>query len=143
MSYQQAIYEPGSNDPAAFSCVSAPDGPGVTRLTLTGELDLATAPELRAAIHDAAEDAELVIVDLSALAFMDSAGLCTIVTAHRKLRDAGRRLALTPGQRQVQRVFELTGLADTLPFTNDNALSRNGNSRLLHSIPPATAAIGH
>lgn len=142
MSYQQAIYQPWSDDSAPFSCVSAPDGPGVTRLTLTGELDLATAPELRAALYDAAEDAELVIVDLTALAFMDSAGLFTIVTAHRQFRDAGRRLALTPGQRQVQRIFELAGLADKLPFKHDNPLSRSGNTRLPHSNPPARATIG-
>ncbi len=124
-----------------FGCGSAPDGPCVTRLTLTGELDLASVPQLWAALASVTQDAELVIVDLTGLTFMDSAGVSTILAVHDQLRDEDRWLALIPGQRQVKRIFELTGLADALPFTNDDPVSRNGNSRLPQPTPPAATTI--
>jgi anti-sigma B factor antagonist len=127
MSYQQAIFSPASADSAPFGCVLAAEGPGVTRMTLTGELDLATVRVLDATLSKAAEDAMLVIVDLSALTFMDSAGLKTIATVEAQLRAANRRLEIIPGQPQVQRIFELSGLADRLPFTRGDPPSLNGD----------------
>ena len=119
MSYEQANYLPEEARSAAFDCVSAVEGPGVTRLTLTGELDLATISQVRAALTSAAQEAKLVVVDLSELTFIDCAAVKTIVTADARLRAADRRLALVRAQPQVQRIFELAGLADRLSVTND------------------------
>ena len=141
MSYAQATYDTGPARWLVFSCVAAADGPGVTRITLTGELDLATAPQLRTALSRAAEDAELVVVDLSELKFMDSTGIQTILTADAQLRAAGRRLALVPGPPQVQRVFELTGLADKLPFVS-NCDHAHGETLATHDPRPVRVPRG-
>ena len=84
---------------------------GAIHLRLLGELDLGSAKELEAALRDAeAQASESVVVDLSRLDFIDSTGLSALVAADRRLRETGLRLALVPGPRPVQRVFEITGL---------------------------------
>jgi anti-anti-sigma factor len=59
---------------------------------LHGEIDFASADEVREAVCAAA--APVVIVDLGPIDFIDSAGLRALDTANRELHTAGRRLAL-------------------------------------------------
>jgi anti-sigma B factor antagonist len=88
-------------------------------LTLSGELDLLSSPILEQELgHVLASDAELVVVDLRQLAFMDSTGLHVVVAAQQRLQESGRRLALIRGGVQVQRLFELTGLGEILTIVN-------------------------
>jgi anti-sigma B factor antagonist len=88
-------------------------------LALSGELDLVSSPVLAEALNRAAEsDAELLVVDLRKLEFMDSTGLHLLVTAHQQARDAGRRFALIRGGDQVQRLFDLSGTAEFLPIVD-------------------------
>jgi anti-sigma B factor antagonist len=61
-----------------------------------------------------ASDAELVVVDLRGLQFMDSTGLHLLIQAQQQAHDLGRRFALVRGPDQVQRLFDLTGLTETL-----------------------------
>jgi anti-sigma B factor antagonist len=63
-------------------------------------------------------DAELMIVDLRGLEFMDSTGLHVLIQAHQRLHDTGRRLALVRAREQVQRLFDLTGVSDTLTIVD-------------------------
>jgi anti-anti-sigma factor len=84
---------------------------GSVVLRLHGELDMATAPQVDAAVRDALAQGD-VVVDLSALDFLDSTGLRTMIVAREEAARAGRRLALVPGIDNVQRVFKLTGLLD-------------------------------
>ncbi|HYZ82180.1 MAG TPA: STAS domain-containing protein [Solirubrobacteraceae bacterium] len=89
------------------------------RLVLTGDLDLATAGEAEAAIVAAEEGSPpLLILDLSELAFMDSTGLRVIVSAATRARDEDRRLVLVKGPDVVQRVFEITRLAERLEIVD-------------------------
>jgi anti-anti-sigma factor len=83
-------------------------------LALSGELDVASSPELEAEL-DRAADRELVVVDLRELEFIDSTGLGVLVKAHQQAEEAGRRFALVRGLGQVQRLLGLTGLSDQLP----------------------------
>ncbi|HEY3772463.1 MAG TPA: STAS domain-containing protein [Solirubrobacteraceae bacterium] len=86
-------------------------------LSLDGELDLSTAPEFeRELVRALGEDPGRVLVDLSQLAFMDSTGLELIVRAGHDAQLAGIELCLRGGSRQVQRLFELTGILDRLTF---------------------------
>ena len=86
-----------------------------TMLTLSGELDLLSAPALERALERLSEsDAELIIVDLRGLEFMDSTGLHLLVQAQQNAHASGRRLALIKGGEQVQRLFELTGVTENL-----------------------------
>jgi anti-anti-sigma factor len=84
-------------------------------LTVSGELDLLSSPSLEQAIDElAGVDLELVIVDLRALEFMDSTGLHVVVRAQNQAHESGRRFALVRGGDQVQRLFDLTGVAESL-----------------------------
>jgi anti-anti-sigma factor len=89
------------------------------RLVLTGDLDLATAAEGEAAILAAEENQPpLLILDLSELGFMDSTGLRVIVSAASRARDDNRRLVLVKGPEVIQRVFEITRLAERLDMVD-------------------------
>ena len=59
---------------------------GVDVLSVEGEIDVATAPRLIAALNDAvAEAVRSVIIDLTSVGFMDSTGLALLINAHRRL----------------------------------------------------------
>ena len=98
-------------------------------LTLSGELDLVSSPVLERALAPVLDsDAELIIVDLRGLDFMDSTGLHVLVQAHQHLHDAGRRLALVRARDHVQRLFDLTGLSETMTIVDspDDVLEIDG-----------------
>jgi anti-sigma B factor antagonist len=85
------------------------------RLALSGELDIVSTPVLEKTMAElSASDAELVVVDLRGLQFMDSTGLHLLIQAQQQAHDLGRRFALVRGPDQVQRLFDLTGLTETL-----------------------------
>jgi anti-sigma B factor antagonist len=91
-------------------------------LTLGGELDIGSVPILHAAIARVckAGSARRITLDLSGLTFIDSTGLAEIILTSRLCERDGFELALTPGSRAVQRLFELTGLTDALPFSSSS-----------------------
>jgi anti-sigma B factor antagonist len=91
-------------------------------LTLGGELDIASVPILHAAIARIckAGSAGRVVLDLSGLIFIDSTGLAEIILTSQLCDRDGFELILVPGPRAVQRLFELTGLIDALPFAGAN-----------------------
>lgn len=81
----------------------------------SGELDIATAGRVRAALAQRVpgEDVEL---DLSELTFLDTSGLQLVVETHRRATEEGFQLRVVPGNREVQRVFQIAGLVSVLPF---------------------------
>jgi anti-anti-sigma factor len=86
-------------------------------LTLSGELDTASAQILDDALAAAcSSEAKEVVLNLAGIEFMDSVGLNAILRG-KVLCEAHRcEYCLTPAQRPVQRVFEVTGLRKTLRF---------------------------
>jgi anti-anti-sigma factor len=101
-----------------FSVESEPRGAAV-RLRLTGDLDLATAEEAERAILEAEDGRpQVLIIDLSQLAFMDSTGLRVILSASTRAREQDRRVVLVKGPLVVQRVFEITRLAERLDIVD-------------------------
>ncbi|GAC1587501.1 MAG: anti-sigma factor antagonist BldG [Acidimicrobiales bacterium] len=82
-------------------------------ITLSGELDLATAPDLWAAIDPALQAGHTkILLDLTDLAFVDSTGLGVFVRAGKELRAAGGGLVLrSPGER-VAKLLEITRLEE-------------------------------
>jgi anti-anti-sigma factor len=94
---------------------------GATVLSIEGEIDLATAPMLDEKIRAAVEaDAEgTVVIDLDQVEFMDSSGL-QVLLSHIFSQENGRRIRLTKGSPQVYRLFEVSGMADRLPFTSED-----------------------
>jgi anti-anti-sigma factor len=107
-------------------------------LALEGELDLASSPLLveRIASLCAAGAVELV-VDLSDLTFLDSTGLRTILSAHKLCEASLCNLWLIAGPRAVQRVFELSGVVEALPFRAAGVpLSKAAQSTLTENAQP-------
>jgi anti-anti-sigma factor len=82
-------------------------------VTVSGEIDLETASrlgeELQGAMRDVAPD---LVVDLSAVTFMDSTGLKVLIAAQLRAGLAGGGITLVGLRRAVRRVFEVTGLDD-------------------------------
>jgi anti-anti-sigma factor len=95
--------------PPAFACSRTSRGRGAVWVHVTGELDIATAPELEAALCEAQSQARLVVLDLRELAFMDSSGAHVIIDASIRARRRGRRLVLLRTPPDVDRIFTLTG----------------------------------
>ena len=86
-----------------------------TVIAVSGELDLASSPALQEELDRAAgSDAQMLIIDLRELDFMDSTGLSVLVRAHQRTEEQGRQLAMVKGPQQVQRLLSLTGVADRL-----------------------------
>lgn len=84
---------------------------------LAGELDLSSAGAFTQAVLDLGErGAGDVLVDLSELTFVDSTGLRAILSAKAIADEQGWRLQMTEGTRQVERLFELTGVRHHMPI---------------------------
>jgi anti-sigma B factor antagonist len=97
-------------------------------LLLTGELDMAGAPELEArAKRLCAGRASELVLDLSQLEFIDSAGLNSILHVRAVCQEHMCGFCLTPGARRVQRVFEVTRLIDRLPFRKSRRGEQQGS----------------
>jgi anti-sigma B factor antagonist len=89
---------------------------GIAVVRASGELDLASAPQLARAISQAAGGRRpRVLVDLSALEFCDSAGLRALLGAAREVEARAGRLvvAVEPGG-MVARLLEMAGLTEFL-----------------------------
>jgi len=88
-------------------------------ITVSGELDLASAPELEAELQAVeASDARTIMLDLAELQFIDSTGLRLLLTAHARSQADSERLVLLRPTDGVFRVFEIAGLANRLPFAD-------------------------
>lgn len=85
-----------------------------------GEIDVATAPRLLAALNDAvAEAVGSVIIDLTSVGFMDSTGLALLINAHRRLSRQSKGFAVVCPDGPLWRVFELTDMLDMLRVCPD------------------------
>jgi anti-sigma B factor antagonist len=89
--------------------VSKQDGAAV--LTVTGEIDVATAPRLREHVVALVGEGESrIVVDLQGVDFIDSTGLGALVGALKRVRTHGGELAIVCTQPRLLKVFEITGL---------------------------------
>ena len=81
-----------------------------------GEVDVHTAPALRAGIRDLVDKGvRHVIVDASAVTFIDSTGLGVLVGGLKRLHAHEGELALATNQERIVRLCQLTGLARYFP----------------------------
>ena len=103
-------------EPKPFRCKTE-QRDDVTYVRPQGELDMRTVPELDTHLSEArATGARLVVLDLRALGFMDSTGISLITRWNLESRRDGFEFALIKGNSRVQRLFELTALADYFTF---------------------------
>jgi anti-sigma B factor antagonist len=93
--------------------VDARNEPDRVVLQLAGELDLASSPIFERALEDSSlASAPLLVLDLDGLKFVDSTGLRIILLAHEGARSRGQQFAITPGSPQVQRLLNITSVAE-------------------------------
>jgi anti-sigma B factor antagonist len=95
-----------------FSVKTAALGGDAFVVTLTGEVDLHTAPELEQALEGVVGlGGTSVAVDLADVSFVDSTTLGLLLRYHLRLRDLGGKLVIATEDRRVLRTFEIMGLA--------------------------------
>jgi anti-sigma B factor antagonist len=93
-----------------FEMVDSLEGQTLT-LRAQGEIDVSTAPELRRHLEEAvAGGATRVVADLTAVDFIDSAGIGVLVEGHRRLEEADRALVLRVSNPSTLRVLAMTGM---------------------------------
>ena len=96
-------------------------------IAVGGELDLASSPALQEQLDQVSgPDTELLVMDLRELEFMDSTGLSIIVGAHHRLAEEGCHLSLVRGTPQVQRLLDLTGVAERMQLVDTPEEALNG-----------------
>ena len=91
-----------------------------TAIALHGEWDLAGLRSIRQAISKVLDDVpERIVLDLSQLRFIDSSGLGATIELTKQSAAQNTRLVIIPGPEPVHRLFEIAGLAERLPFTDE------------------------
>lgn len=93
------------------------DDRGTSVIALRGELDLASSGALEEELTRVlASGSGEIVIDLRELEFMDSMGLGALIGAHRRAQEANRPFSLVRGCGQVQRLLELTSVAERMTF---------------------------
>jgi anti-sigma B factor antagonist len=86
-------------------------------LVVTGELDVYEAPAFRAELSAIIDEGHRrVVIDCAGMAFIDSAGLATLVDAHRRLAANDGELVLRAVRPASRRIFEITDLVTLFAF---------------------------
>lgn len=102
--------------PVSFSLITGQDG-GVSRLSVTGEVDLASVRRLKEELRRVTDpDIARVVLDLSGVSFVDSIAIGTILDADSRLRANGQRLEIVPPQGPAGRVLGMLGMDERLHF---------------------------
>jgi anti-sigma B factor antagonist len=108
-------------------------------LSLVGELDIATAPELQTAIEGLCEDgAGEIALDLHELSFIDSTGLRLISTSRQMCGRHGCDFSLTRAQPRTQRLLELAGVMGRLALRDKAVAKRIATRQTRPSRLPAS-----
>jgi anti-sigma B factor antagonist len=91
-------------------------------IALAGEVDLYTAPEFKQQLLDViAKGGKNVVVDFSETTFIDSTTLGVLVGGVKRLRQNGGQLALVSTDRNITKIFEITGLDRVFAIHNTRA----------------------
>lgn len=92
--------------------------PRCREIRVAGELDLAVADQLAAALQNASPDCSRVLIGLEDCEFIDSTGIAVIVQAYHQFGETGRRVSVYGANNQVKRILSVTGLTQNgLVFT--------------------------
>jgi anti-anti-sigma factor len=84
---------------------------GGSIVTVFGELDTATAPQLRTALATAMEADGEIVIDLRGCTFVDSSGIAALVWAAWRLKDQERKLRIQGSRERVRKILDLAGIA--------------------------------
>src|SRR5919106_5612983 len=93
------------------------DGGRTIHLHVVGEIDMSTISTFDQAVSYALDEtSDRVMIDLSAVDFMDSSGLNALVRARNAMDDRGLHLVISGVSDQVGRLFEVSGLTAAFTF---------------------------
>jgi anti-sigma B factor antagonist len=96
-------------------------------IAVSGEIDVATAPQLRESLHRVIAQGEAtVVLDLLGVTFLDSTALGVLVGALKRCRELGGELHLVVADPRILKIFEITGLTNV--FTIVESLQAAGAS---------------
>jgi anti-sigma B factor antagonist len=99
--------------------------PELPVVTLTGEVDLAVAPNLQEQLDQLiAQGHTTIVVDLLDATFLDSTALGVLVGTLEECRGTGGELHLLITEPRIIKVLEITGLADTFPIHSSRSQPR-------------------
>jgi anti-sigma B factor antagonist len=91
---------------------------GVPVIAVIGEIDVATAPQLRESLHGViGEEHPTVVLDLLAVTFLDSTALGVLVGALKRCRELGGELHVVVSDPRIVKIFEITGLTKVFPIS--------------------------
>lgn len=91
--------------------LQASESAGRTILTVSGELDVLTAPQLRERLLEILDRGDRqILVDLGPTEFVDSSGLSALVTGIKRARSLGGDLGLICPPGNVRRLIEIAAL---------------------------------
>jgi len=103
---------------------------GYELLSVEGELDIATAPRMLAALNEAIAEVETpLVVDLTEVMFMDSTGLALLMNARRRVVRQGHGFAIICPTGPIARVFEIADMVDSLRVCPDQESARLAATR--------------
>ena len=89
---------------------------GVRVVAIRGELDIATSPQVRDLLADAAADkAHPVVIDLGRCDFIDSTGLAALLHGAKSTQNGESRVAIVSPEGDVRRMLELTAVDKSIP----------------------------
>ena len=114
-------------------------------VAVQGELDITSRQRFDDCLSEAAASSDRVVLDMSAVDFMDTSALAVIVGHWRRQAAAGGMFLLAGARYRYTRALWITGLADRLPMYDsvDEALAAAGPAPALRPEPGAEAANGH
>src|SRR5918911_4025645 len=104
---------------------------GAYVISLSGEVDLYTAPEVKQQLLEViGQGGKDVVVDLSDTTFIDSTTLGVLVGGVKRLRPTGGQLTLVCSDRNITKIFEITGLDKVFPIygSRDEAVDQIGQA---------------
>jgi anti-sigma B factor antagonist len=92
---------------------------GIPVVAVIGEIDVATAPQLRECLHGViARGHSSVVLDLLAVTFLDSTALGVLVGALKRCRELGGELHVVVTDPRIKKIFEITGLNKVFPIVD-------------------------
>ena len=112
--------------PPEFTLTSDPIDDTRQVVAVAGEIDLFTAPELKAALGEALESGRIrIVVDLTETTFLDSTALGVLIGAVKRLRSRDGALAIVNTDENIAKTFEITGLDQifTIVASREDALA--------------------
>lgn len=107
--------------------ISIEKNEGVAVLTLEGEVDLNSSPNLRQQLQEILkEKIQKLCVDLSKVKYIDSSGIATLIEAQQKLYDAKGELRLAGIPKPIYSVFEIAKLDAVFSIFPDKSEALKG-----------------